>query len=80
MRIDGLTDDQIEMLDKLWTFKTIEEIEDFKKTLSLFHRQQVDTLVLLAGLENIDEMIDKEYPDNQYPDAQILFHKLNIKY
>lgn len=64
MRIDGLTAEQVEMLDKLWTFDTVEEINEFKKSLPLFRRQQIDTLVELVIMETAEAQIEQmaSYP------------------
>lgn len=66
MRIDGLTAEQVEMLDKLWTFDTVEEINEFKNSLPIFRQQQVDTLVELVVMETTEERIKQM---DSYPEA-----------
>ena len=51
MRIDGLNQEQVEMLDKLWSMDTIEEVEQFRSTLPKFRQQQVDTLMEMVIME-----------------------------
>jgi hypothetical protein len=76
MEIHNLTLEQVQMLDKLWTMETLEEIESFKRELPLFRRQQVDTLMELVRLQSLDDMIDAHDEGDCYPDADILFKKI----
>jgi len=43
MYIEGLTEEQCEMLDKLWSMDTVEEVNEFRNTLPRFRQQQIDT-------------------------------------
>jgi hypothetical protein len=56
--ITNLTNEQVEMLDHLWTLETMADVENFKSDLPLFRRQQVDTLIELIRLQVIDDSID----------------------
>lgn len=64
MTIDGLTHEQVEMLDKLWSLDTIEEVLQFRSTLPLFRRQQVDTLMEMLQHEACEEVLQsmEHYP------------------
>lgn len=76
MEIHNLTNEQVKMLDKLWSLETIEEVEYFKRQLPLFRRQQVDTLMELVRLQALDDMIDEHDEGDCYPDAEILLKKI----
>lgn len=64
MTIDGLTHEQVEMLDKLWSLDTIEEVLQFRSTLPLFRRQQIDTLMEMLQQEACEEVLQsmEHYP------------------
>jgi len=69
MRIDGLTTEQVEMLDKLWSMDTSEEVKAFRDTLPLFRRQQIDVLMEMVMQEIREEELKLM---DQYPDAEKL--------
>jgi hypothetical protein len=76
MQIDGLNQEQVEMLDKLWSLNTLEEVEQFRSGLPLFRRQQVDTLMEMLYQEACEEALQKV---DAYPDTVELFKRLGIK-
>ena len=76
MKIDGLTQEQVEMLDKLWSLNTLEEVNEFKQGLPLFRRQQVDTLMEMLYQEACEEALQQV---GAYPDTVELFKRLGIK-
>lgn len=71
MQIHNLTEEQVEMLEHLWSLETIEDIEHFKTELPRFRRQQVDTLMELVRLQILDDMIDEDDVEI-YPEAEKL--------
>jgi hypothetical protein len=71
--IDGLNQEQIEMLDKLWSMDTVEEVNEFRNTLPRFRQQQIDTLMELV----IHEMKEKELSlMERYPEAEEMLERL----
>ena len=71
--IDGLNQEQIEMLDKLWSMDTVEEVNEFRNTLPRFRQQQIDTLMELV----IHEMKEEELSlMERYPDAEEMLERL----
>jgi hypothetical protein len=52
--IENLTDHQLELLETLWTLQEIEDVIEFKATLSTQDQLEVDTLIRLVILESID--------------------------
>jgi hypothetical protein len=75
MQIHNLTSEQRHMLDQLWSFETLEQIEQFKKELPLFRRQQIETLLEMVRLQVADDILD-EYDDGVYPTALELLARL----
>jgi hypothetical protein len=52
--INNLTEHQRELLDILWSLKELEDVVEFKATLSDADQLEVDTLIRLVILESID--------------------------
>jgi hypothetical protein len=59
MRIHNLNTEQVKMLEKLWTFSTLEDIDKFKSGLPLLRRQQIETLLALVMLTALDNKVDE---------------------
>lgn len=51
---------QQKMLDIMWSFQDVDELEAWKKTLKPKSRRQAETLEQLIILATLDEMIDEE--------------------
>lgn len=75
MEIHNLTSEQVQMLDTIWAFETLEQIDSFKKGLPRYIRQQVDTLMEMIRLQTLDDMVD-EYDLGDYPDARTFLEKI----
>ena len=65
MTIDGLNNEQIEMLNKMWTLDTEQELMEFRSTLPVFRQQQLDTLMEMVIQEARETDIERmdSYPD-----------------
>jgi len=63
LKIHNLTREQVQMLNKLWTMNTLEEVLEFRDTLPLFRRQQIDTLLEMVRLQIIDDDVDANPED-----------------
>jgi len=74
MTIDGLTKEQVEMLDKLWSLDTMEEVRQFRSTLPRFRQQQIDTLMEIILQELAEEEITKM---ETFPDAEKILEKIS---
>jgi hypothetical protein len=55
IQIDGLTQNQVEMLEVIWSFKTAQEFLDWQSSLSSVDHHQSYLLLTLLSLEMIDE-------------------------
>ena len=67
MTIDGLNNEQIEMLNKMWTLDTEQELMEFRSTLPVFRQQQLDTLMEMVIQEARESEIERM---DSYPDAE----------
>lgn len=67
MTIDGLNNEQIEMLNKMWTLDTEQELMEFRSTLPVFRQQQLDTLMEMVIQEARETEIERM---DSYPDAE----------
>ena len=73
MRIEGLTQEQCEMLDKMWALDTDEEIYEYFKTLS-------DEQYLMAM--TLQEMLIQECEEEQVknmPTAKRMLKNIGVK-
>ena len=52
--IDGVTEKQASMLDKLWSFDTMDEVLKWMDTLDAIDQQMVDVLMEMIRLEATD--------------------------
>ena len=74
MTIDGLTKEQVEMLDKLWSLDTMEEVRQFRSTLPQFRQQQIDTLMEIILQELAEDEITKM---ETFPDAEKILKEIS---
>jgi hypothetical protein len=64
MRIEGLTEHQVELLDTMWAIEEFTELEEWMATLSRADRIEAQRLQQLVILETFEELLDKDgYPD-----------------
>ena len=66
MRIEGLTERQVELLDIMWDIEEYTELEEWMETLDPAERQEAEALQRLVVLETFEELLDK----GSYPDAR----------
>jgi hypothetical protein len=73
--IDGLTQEQVILLNVMWTIETEEELYTWKEKLSLRQSKMVEALMVLILLEQLDaDMIEE--PD--YSDASEILGKFTL--
>jgi hypothetical protein len=64
MRIEGLTEHQVELLDTMWAIEEFTELEEWMTTLSRADRMEAESLQRLVVLETFEELLAKDgYPD-----------------
>jgi hypothetical protein len=66
MRIEGLTERQVELLDIMWDIEEYTELEEWMETLDPAERTEAEALQRLVVLETFEELLDK----GNYPDAR----------
>jgi len=72
MRLDGLTERQVELLDTMWAIEEFTELEDWMATLSLAERVEAENLQRLVILETFEEMM----ADSKYPEANQVIDRI----
>ena len=72
--IEGLTTKQVEMLDKLWSFDTTDEVLEWMKSLSEEDFKMAVTLQELV----IDQLLEQP-AESDVTEAQSMLRKMGIK-
>ena len=72
MRIEGLTERQVELLDTMWEIQEFEELELWLATLSRAERFEAENLQRLVILETFEELM----ADSKYPEANRVIDKI----
>lgn len=49
--LHDLTPQQVQMLNKIWSFESGDELQKFRDSLPRFRQQELDTLVMLILME-----------------------------
>ena len=64
MRIEGLTEHQVELLDTMWAIEEFDDLEAWMQTLTKADRVEAENLQRLVVLETFEELLEqKGYPD-----------------
>jgi hypothetical protein len=64
MRIEGLTERQVELLDTMWEIEEFTELEEWMATLCRADRMEAQRLQQLVVLEAFEDLLEKDgYPD-----------------
>lgn len=74
--IEGLTHEQVEMLDHMWTLKTITEYEDWYELLDERDQRMADVLQRMVFFAAADEIVEA-LPD--YRDAKEALKKFALQ-
>ena len=61
--LTNLTEEQVEMLEILWSLTDFSEVEEFQATLSDQKREMSETLIRLIILETVDEILANDVSD-----------------
>jgi hypothetical protein len=61
--LTNLTEEQVEMLEILWSLTDFSEVEEFQATLSDQEREMSETLIRLIILETVDEILANDVSD-----------------
>jgi hypothetical protein len=74
MRIEGLTEHQVELLDTMWAIEEFTELEEWMTTLSRADRMEAESLQRLVVLETFEELLAKD----GYPDANLVIDQFRL--
>jgi phenylalanine-4-hydroxylase len=74
MRIEGLTEHQVELLDTMWAIEEFTELEEWMETLSKEDRFEAESLQRLVVLETFEELLEQ----NKYPEANMVIDKFKL--
>ena len=74
MRIEGLTERQVELLDTMWAIEEFTELEEWMATLDRADRMEAENLQRLVILEQFEEILDL----GQYPEANVVIDKFRL--
>jgi hypothetical protein len=69
MKIEGLTEQQVKICNRLWACDTNEEVTAYVRSLPRRLQQEAAVLVDIMILEAIDEQVEEM---ERYPDAERL--------
>jgi len=72
MRIEGLTQHQVELLDTMWAIDEFEDMEEWMATLCRADRVEAQNLQRLVVLETFEDLLAKD----GYPDAVMVIDKI----
>ena len=74
MRIDGLTSQQVQILDELWACDSVEEMQIYLESKTTKEIEEVITLREMIVLSHVDEDVEDmdEYPEAEQMLASIL--------
>jgi lysyl-tRNA synthetase class I len=77
IKIDGLTDEQADMLDVIWSCDSYDELKQLMACLDERERIMATTLVTVIMHEEIEQHVIK--PMKSYPDAIRIINKIKKK-
>ena len=78
MRLDGLTEHQIALLDMMWECETPRELIELRETLTQSEQKTMDVLIHLVHMETVEPEI---LAMKEFPMVQMLLEKIkNGKY
>jgi hypothetical protein len=74
MRIEGLTEHQVELLDTMWAIDDFSDLEEWMATLSRADRMEAELLQRLVILEEFETML----ANSKYPDANRVIDQFRL--
>ena len=74
MRIEGLTERQVELLDTMWEIEEFDELEAWMTTLCRADRMEAENLQRLVVLETFEELLEQ----SKYPEADRVIDQFRL--
>jgi hypothetical protein len=80
LTIDGLTIEQVKLLDRMWQFEELEELEAWAATLRPGQQRMVDDLIKMVLLSHLDQILENEgqHRPDPYPEANAYLKKFRL--
>ena len=85
LTIDGLTMEQVKLLDRMWQFEELEDLEAWASTLEPAQQRQVESLVKMVILAHFDQVLRnmetnlEASTDDPYPEANAYLKKFRLQ-
>jgi hypothetical protein len=74
MKIEGLTQRQVELLDTMWAIEEFTELEEWMATLTRADRVEAQRLQQLVVLEAFEELME----ESKYPEANRVIDQFRL--
>ena len=74
MKLDGLTERQVELLDTMWAIDEFTDLEAWMDTLSKTDKAEAELLQRLVILEEFEAML----ATSKYPEANMVIDKFRL--
>jgi hypothetical protein len=74
MKLEGLTEHQVELLDTMWAIEEFDELEAWMTTLTKADRFEAESLQRLVVLETFEELLAKD----GYPEANMVIDQFRL--
>jgi hypothetical protein len=74
MRIEGLTERQVELLDTMWAIEEYDDLEEWMTTLCRADRMEAENLQRLVVLEAFEEAMEH----SKYPEANRVIQRFQL--
>jgi hypothetical protein len=74
MKLDGLTEHQVCLLDTMWEIQEFAELEEWMATLTKADRFEAESLQRLVVLETFEELLGQ----SKYPDANRVIDQFRL--
>jgi hypothetical protein len=74
MKLDGLTERQVELLDTMWAIDEFTDLEDWMETLSKEDKAEAELLQRLVILEEFEAML----ATSKYPEANRVIDQFRL--
>lgn len=75
MQIQGLTEEQVEMLDFMWTLDSMEEFDEWKAGLDRREQLMADSLQKMVLMAALDDVLEEEI---SFPEANQLLKAFRL--
>jgi hypothetical protein len=74
MRLEGLTERQVELLDTMWSIEEFTELEAWMATLTRAEQLEAENLQRLVILETLEELLEQD----KYPEANMVIDRFRL--